>query len=62
VQKFWDNDDIRFGRTISDLISLTLSQSRYQVEKIYNTKSDLLTAMALCTKILSSNDINAIFS
>ena len=64
VQKFWDNDDILFGRTISDLISLTVvSQSRYQVEKNLQYKSDLLTAMALCTeKFLSSNDINAIFS
>jgi PAS domain S-box-containing protein len=64
VQKFWDNDDIRFGRTISDLISLTVvSQSRYQVEKNLQYKSDLLTAMALCTeKLLNSNDINAIFS
>jgi PAS domain S-box-containing protein len=64
AQKNWDNDDVSFARTISDLISLTVvSQSRYQVEKNLQYKSELLSAMALCTeKFLKSTDINDIFS
>lgn len=60
----WDNDDINFTRTISDIISLTIiSQSRYETEKKLEYKSDLLSAMALCTeKFLNSKDINDIFS
>ena len=60
----WDNDDINFTRTISDIISLTIiSHSRYETEKKLEYKSDLLSAMTLCTeKFLNSNDINAIFS
>ena len=60
----WDNDDINFTRTISDIISLTIiSDSRYEAEKKLEYKSELLSAMALCTeKFLNSNDINAIFS
>ncbi|WP_188051598.1 PAS domain S-box protein [Flavobacterium sp. GP15] len=62
--KNWDNDDIIFARTISDLISLTvISQSRYDAEKKLEYKSELLSAMTLCTeKFLNSNDISAIFS
>jgi len=64
VQKFWDDDDIIFARTISDLISLTVvSQSKYQVEKNLQYKSELLSAMAVCAeKFLNSNDISDIFS
>lgn len=60
----WDNDDINFTRTISDIISLTIiSHSRYESEKKLEYKSDLLSAMALCTeKFLNSKDINDIFS
>lgn len=59
----WDNDDIIFARTISDIISLTIiSHSRYEVEKKLEYKSELLSAMTLCTeKFLSSNDIDDIF-
>ncbi|SEO25728.1 PAS domain S-box-containing protein [Flavobacterium sinopsychrotolerans] len=60
----WDNDDINFARTISDIISLTMiSHSRYETEKKLEYKSELLSAMTLCAeKFLNSNDINAIFS
>ncbi|MDI5897821.1 PAS domain S-box protein [Flavobacterium yafengii] len=60
----WDNDDIIFARTISDIISLTIiSHSRYETEKKLEYKSELLSAMALCTeKFLNSKDINDIFS
>ena len=63
-QKFWDNDDIIFARSISDSIAITvMSQSRYKVEKNLKYKSELLTAMAICTeKFLNSKDIDAIFS
>ena len=60
----WDNEDINFARSISDIISLTMiSQSRYETEKKLEYKSELLSAMALCTeKFLNSNDFNDIFS
>ncbi|RDI56162.1 PAS domain S-box protein [Flavobacterium glaciei] len=63
-QRNWDNDDIVFARTISDILSLTIiSHSRYETEKKLEYKSELLSAMALCTeKFLNSNDINDIFS
>lgn len=64
TQRNWDNEDIIFARTISDIISLTMiSHSRYETEKKLEYKSELLSAMALCTeKFLNSNDINDIFS
>ena len=64
IQRNWDNDDIIFARTISDIISLTMiSHSRYQTENKLEYKSELLSAMALCTeKFLNSMDINDIFS
>lgn len=60
----WDNEDINFARAISDIVSLTMiSHSRYETEKKLEYKSDLLSAMTLCTeKFLNSNDINDIFS
>ncbi|MFV5684374.1 PAS domain S-box protein [Flavobacterium sp. GB2R13] len=60
----WDNEDINFARTISDIISLAIaSQLRHETDKKLEYKSDLLSAMALCTdKFLNSKDINAIFS
>ena len=64
TQRNWDDDDIIFARTISDIISLTIiSHSRYETENKLEYKSDLLSAMALCTeKFLNSKDINDIFS
>ena len=63
-EKKWDNEDINFARTISDIISLLiLSNMRLEAEKKLEYKSELLSAMALCTeKFLNSNDINDIFS
>ncbi|MFV5689885.1 PAS domain S-box protein [Flavobacterium sp. ZT3R25] len=60
----WDNEDVNFARTISDIISLAIaSQMRYEVDKKLEYKSELLSAMTICTeKLLNSNDINAIFS
>jgi PAS domain S-box-containing protein len=60
----WDNDDINFARTISDIISLAIiSNMRFEAEKKLEYKSELLSAMTLCTeKFLNSNDINDIFS
>ncbi|MFV8347536.1 PAS domain S-box protein [Flavobacterium sp. ZB4P13] len=62
--KNWDNEDVNFVRTISDIISLAIiSHSRYDAEKKLEYKSELLSAMALCTeKFLNSKDINDIFS
>nr|WP_314898002.1 PAS domain S-box protein [uncultured Flavobacterium sp.] len=63
-QRNWDNEDINFARTISDIISLAIvSNMRNEAEKKLEYKSELLSAMALCTeKFLNSKDINAIFS
>ncbi|MDD5150205.1 MAG: PAS domain S-box protein [Flavobacterium sp.] len=63
VQRNWDNEDINFARSISDIISLAiLSKRRYVAEKKLKYKSDLLSAMTLCTeKFLSSKSINEMF-
>ena len=62
-KKYWDNDDINFARTISDIISLQIaSRKRYQAEVKLEYKSDLLSAMALCTeKFLLSKSIDEMF-
>ncbi|MEN2413552.1 response regulator [Flavobacterium mesophilum] len=47
----WDNEDINYARTISDVISLAISsQMRLKAEKKLELKTDLLSAMALCTE------------
>ncbi|MTH15522.1 response regulator [Flavobacterium sp. LC2016-01] len=47
----WDNEDINYARTIADVISLAISsQMRLKAEKKLELKSDLLSAMALCTE------------
>jgi PAS domain S-box-containing protein len=62
-KRYWDNEDINFARTISDIISLQIaSKKRYQAEKKLKNKSELLSAMALCTeKFLSSKSIDEMF-
>ncbi|TDD96022.1 PAS domain S-box protein [Flavobacterium cellulosilyticum] len=62
-QRNWDNEDITFARTISDIISLAiLSERRNEVEKKLEYKSELLSAMAQCTeKFLSSKSIEEMF-
>lgn len=61
--RHWDNDDINFARNISDIVSLQIaSTKRYQAEKKLEYKSELLSAMALCTeKFLSSKSIEEMF-
>lgn len=63
-KKFWDNEDINFVRTISDIISLAIeSQMRRKAEKKLEYKSDLLSALALCTeKFLLSKSVYEMFS
>lgn len=62
-QRFWDNDDVNFAKNISDIISLQIaSRKRYQAEVKLEYKSDLLSAMALCTqKFLLSKSVNEMF-
>ena len=63
VQRNWDNEDINFARTISDILSLAIiSQRQCETEKKLEYKSELLSAMALCTeKFLISKSINEMF-
>lgn len=62
-KKYWDNDDINFSRTISDIISLQIAEKkRYQAETKLKHKSELLSALALCTeKFLLSKSIDEMF-
>ena len=59
----WDTEDITFARSISDLIVIALeSQRRLDAEKTLAYKSELLSAMALCTeKFLNSKAKSDIF-
>lgn len=60
----WDNEDISFARTISEIISLAIvSQRRFKAERKLKYKSDLLSAMALCTEnFMSSKSIFEMFT
>ncbi|WP_229335616.1 PAS domain S-box protein [Flavobacterium sp. ALJ2] len=62
-KRIWDNEDISFGRTISDIISLAISsQMRLIAEKKLEFKSQLLSALALCTeKFLLSKSTSKMF-
>jgi PAS domain S-box-containing protein len=62
--KLWDHEDINFARSVSDIITAASeSKMRLQTEKALANKSNLLSAMTLCTeKLLNSKDIAAIFS
>ncbi|OXA93202.1 response regulator [Flavobacterium hercynium] len=59
----WDNEDINYAKTISDVISLAISsQMRLKAEKKLEVKSDLLSALALCTeKFLLSQTTQKMF-
>lgn len=47
----WDNEDINYAKTIADVISLAISsQMRLKAEKKLELKSELLSALALCTE------------
>jgi len=62
--KLWNHEDINFARSISDLVTMAIeSKMRLKTEKSLAYKSELLSAMALCTeKFLNSKDIDAIFT
>jgi PAS domain S-box-containing protein len=59
----WDAEDISFARTTSDIISIAIgSIRRFEAEKKLKYKSELLSAIALCTeKFLVSNKTEEIF-
>lgn len=59
----WDNDDISFARKITDFISLAISvQLKKESERTLIYKSELLSAMALCTeKFLLTKNLNEMF-
>lgn len=62
--KEWDTDDINFSRSVSDLIIIALeSKLRLEAENKIAYKSELLSAMSLCTeKFLNSKNINDVFA
>ena len=62
--KNWDNEDINFSRTVSDIIAIAFeSNRRLEIEKNLTYKSELLAAMTLCTeKFLNSKNLDDIFS
>lgn len=59
----WDNEDINYARTISDVISLAISsQMRLEAERRLEFKSQLLYALSLCTeKFLLSKTTHEMF-
>jgi PAS domain S-box-containing protein len=60
----WDTEDINFAQSVGNIIRMLFeSEIRIKTEKKLVYKSDLLSAMALCTeKLLSITDIDALFS
>ncbi|MEO8516717.1 MAG: PAS domain S-box protein [Flavobacterium sp.] len=62
--RHWDNDDINFARSVSDVVSIAIeSQKRLETEQKLAFKTDILSAIARSTeKLLKSNDIKSIFS
>lgn len=60
--KIWDTEDLNFGRSIADVISLTLeTQKRILIENKLKYKSDLLYEINTITdKFLISNDFEVI--
>lgn len=62
--KLWNHEDINFARSVSDLTAMAIEfKMRLKTEKTLAYKSELLSAMALCTeKFLNSKDIDAIFT
>jgi len=59
----WDNEDINYARTISDVISLAISsQMRLEAERKLEFKSNLLSALSSCTeKFLLSKTTEQMF-
>jgi len=62
--KQWDNEDVNFARAITDSITIAFeSKRRLEVEQKLTYKSDLLSAMNLCTeRFLNVKNIDAIFT
>ncbi|MBE8726738.1 PAS domain S-box protein [Flavobacterium hungaricum] len=63
TKREWDNEDINYARTISDVISLAISsQMRLEAERRLEFKSQLLYALSLCTeKFLLSKTTQQMF-
>lgn len=62
--RYWDNEDINFTRSVSEIISLAIETlKRKSIENNLQYKSDILTAITkISEKILSNNDIHDIFN
>jgi PAS domain S-box-containing protein len=62
--KQWDNEDINFARAIADSITIAFeSKRRLDVEEKLTYKSELLSAMNLCTeRFLNVKNIDNVFS
>ncbi len=62
--RYWDNEDINFTRSVSEIISLAIETlKRKSIEESLKHKSDVLTAITkISEKILSNNDIHLIFN
>ncbi|MEZ4838578.1 PAS domain S-box protein [Flavobacterium sp.] len=61
--RYWDNEDINFTRSVSEIISLAIETlKRKQIEENLKYKSDVLTAITkISEKILSNSNIHSIF-
>jgi PAS domain S-box-containing protein len=64
ITKHWDNEDINFARSVSDIIAIGFeSKMRLDIQEKLTYKSELLAAMTLCTeKFLNSKDLSNMFS
>lgn len=61
--KYWDNEDINFSRSVSEIISLSIEVlKRKALEDQLKYKSDILTTItSISQKILASKTIESIF-
>jgi hypothetical protein len=51
VMKHWDNEDINFARSVSDIIAIGFeSKMRLDIQEKLTYKSELLAAMTKCTE------------
>jgi hypothetical protein len=49
--KHWDNEDINFARSVSDIIAIGFeSKMRLDIQEKLTYKSELLAAMTKCTE------------
>ncbi len=63
VIRNWDNDDINFARSVSDVIAIAIeSQKRLETEAKLKIKTEILSAIAVSTeKLLKGRDLTSIF-